>query len=106
MEKYNLDKLVKVVCKDYTPTSWYTFKKEKRVLGLVVRDEGIYNVFGRSVDIPEYHTVAEGIVYRNPHVILSYEGDYEKTYIFDTHKEAEKFAEGILSMQPNKIWIN
>jgi hypothetical protein len=106
MEKYNLDKLVKVVCKDYTPTIWYTFKEEKRFLGFVVREEGIYDIFDRLVELPENFTRTEYIVYKNPHVILSYEGDYEKTYVFNTYETAQKFAEGILSMQPNKIWID
>ena len=98
MNKYNLDKLVKVECNDFYPTRWYRYEKEKKFLGFVTQKEGIYeeiwdNYLG--LEVPKNHTLIDGVVYKNPEVILHYQADHSKSYYFNSFKEAKKFADEI-----------
>ena len=95
MEKYNLDKLVRIKVNDFHESKWYSFKEEKKSW-FNKQKRGFYRNFIDltyiSEDCPLNHTLKNGIVYENPEVILSYEGNISKTYYFKTLDEAEKFA--------------
>ena len=98
MNKYNLDKLVKIECNDFYPSNWYRFEKEKKRFGIVTVKEGIYhepwdNYLGFKV--PETHTLINGIVYENPEVILHYQAGHSKVYYFNSFDEAKKFTDEI-----------
>lgn len=101
MEKYNLDKLVKVECSDFYESVYYSYQKEKKFLGITIRKEGIYDeLFENYIgfDLPQYHTLIDNEVYNNPEVILYYQGNYSKTYYFDSYDEAKKFADDITKL--------
>lgn len=102
MEKYNLDKLVKVECKDFYPTDRYYYLKEIKFLGIIIRKEGIYEIFIKTkylgFNVPKFYTLINDEVYNNPEVILYYQGNYSKTYYFDTYDEAKKFADKVTEL--------
>ncbi|MBU3661204.1 MAG: hypothetical protein FGM14_15130, partial [Flavobacteriales bacterium] len=83
MNKYNLDKLVKVECNNFYPARWYSYEKEKKFLGFVIQKEGIYKkVLGNylGLEVPKNHTLKNGVLYENPEVILHYQADHSKAY--------------------------
>lgn len=103
MNKYNLDKLVKVECNDFYPARRYNYEKEKRFLGFVTRKEGIYkNLWGDfyflGLDVPKNHTLKDGSLYENPEVILHYQAGHSKTYYFNSFDDAKKFADEITAI--------
>jgi hypothetical protein len=95
MEKYNLDKLVRVKVNDFYKSKWFVFQEEKKCW-FNKQKRGFYqDCIGLtyiSEACPLNHTLKNGIVYENPEVILSYEGGISKTYFFETLDEAKKFA--------------
>jgi hypothetical protein len=98
MNKYNLDKLIKVELNDIYPARWYTMKPEKRFFKVFVTQRaGIYQDFGPylGMNVPENHLIKDGKIYEYPEVILHYENDFSKTYYFKTYDEAKKFADEI-----------
>lgn len=101
MNKYNLDKLVKVECNDFYPSRYYTYREAVKILGFVIQKEGIYSsVFDRYVgpDVPKYHTLIDGKVYENAEVILHYEAGHAKVYYFNSFSEAIKFSDEITAL--------
>lgn len=101
IEKYNLDKLVKVECKDFNKSLRYYYQKEIIFLGITIKKEGIYddlyhNYFGFNP--PQYYTLIDNAIYNNPEVTLYYQGNYFKTYYFDSYIEAKKFADDITQL--------
>jgi hypothetical protein len=101
MNKYNLDKLVKVECNDFYPARWYRYEKEKKFFGFVTQKAGIYkevwdNYLG--LEVPKNHTLKNGVVYENPEVILHYQADHSKVYYFNSFDEAKKFADEITAL--------
>lgn len=101
MNKYNLDKLVKVECNDFYPARRYRYEKEKKFLGFVTKKEGIYkeiwdNYLG--LEVPKNHTLKNGVIYENPEVILHYQADHSKAYYFNSFEEAKKFADEITAL--------
>lgn len=106
MDKYNIDKLVKVQYKDFERSRYYTYVKQKRFLSFVIQKEGIYiNVWGDYIglNVPQDHTLKDCVIYENPKVILYYQGDYSKTYYFNSFIEAKKFSDEITSIG---TWIS
>ena len=101
MNKYNLDKLIKVECHDFYPSKWYSYKKERKFLGIVWRKEGIYSNHWHDYlgfEVPEYRTLKNNLIYENPEVLLHYQGGYSKTYYFHSFIDAKKFADEITSV--------
>lgn len=101
MEKYNLDKLVKVECNDFYPARWYRYEKEKKFLGIVIRKEGFYEKIWDEylgLEVPKNHTLKNGIVYEKPEVILHYQDSHSKVYYFNSFDEAQKFADDITAL--------
>lgn len=101
MNKYNLDKLVKVECNDFYPAKWYRYEKEKKFLGIIIQKEGIYMEIWNyylGFEVPKYHTLKNGVVYENPEVILHYQADHSKSYYFNSFDEAKKFADEITAL--------
>jgi len=98
MNKYNLDKLVKVECNDFYPSNWVTYKNEKKIFGFIVQKRGFYDTLFHDylgTEIPKNHTLKDGVVYENPEVVLHYEAKHSKAYFFNTYNEAKKFADEI-----------
>lgn len=98
MNLYNLEKLVKIVVNDFYISMWYYYQKRKTFLGLTTKKEGVYseiwNDFQGS-EIPKNLALKDGILYEKPEVTLYYESNIEKTYIFDTLKEATDFRDKV-----------
>lgn len=78
-------------------------KKERKFLGIVITEEGIYQTsfIGErflKMNVPDRHTLNNVIVYENPSVELEYQGDHSKVYYFDTYDQAEEFSNQITSV--------
>jgi hypothetical protein len=95
MEKYNLEKLVRVKVNNFWKSKWFVFKEGKQSF-FNKQKRGFYqDCIGLtyiSEDCPKNHTLKNGVVYENPEVILSYEGGISKTYYFDKLEDAKDFA--------------
>lgn len=95
MEKYNLEKLVRVKVNDFFKSNYYIFKEEKKSFFNRQKKGFYYRFFGQPFEgenCPKNHTLIDGVVYENPEVILSYQGGISKTYYFDNLKDAKDFA--------------
>lgn len=98
MNKYNLDKLVKVECNDFKFAQWYIYKKKITFLGITIQEEGVYHkLFERYTGRAEMmnHTVKDGEIYENPEVVLHYQANHSKRYFFDSFEKAKEFADQI-----------
>ncbi|MHB8871065.1 MAG: hypothetical protein ACYC5G_01235 [Candidatus Doudnabacteria bacterium] len=105
MERYNLDKLIKVVVNDAYQSRRYEFKKEKSFLGRITTKEGFYYWLDGSylgMEAPKNHFIKEGKMYEKPEVVLCFENDYQKTYYFDSLELAETFARDLTNA---RNWI-
>ena len=101
MNRYNLDKLVKVECNDFCPSIWYRYEKEKKFFGFVTQKEGIYTEVWNNylgLEVPKNHTLKNGVVYENPEVILHYEAGHSKVYYFNSFEKAKKFADEVTTL--------
>ena len=98
MNLYNLEKLVKIVVNDFYISRWYYYQKRKTFLGLTTKEEGVYshiwNDF-QGIEISKNLALKDGVLYEKPEVILYYESNIEKYYIFDTLKEATDFRDKV-----------
>ena len=106
MEKYNLDKLVKVVINDFYISRWYHFITEKRLFGIITRKEGFYRwPFDEYVGMnaPKDHVIIGNEMFEKPEVILEYQSNHFKKYVFDTYEEAKKFANDLTN---DRKWIS
>lgn len=95
MEKYNLDKLIKVSCEDFYRSRWFYYKKEKKLLGFVTIKEGVYSVVHDiylGTEPPENCTIINYIIYENPEVTLYYQDNISKKYYFKSYNEAKNFV--------------
>ena len=63
----------------------------------------MFGISYEGKECPNGHTLKNGIVYENPEVILSYEGDISKNYYFETYEEAKQFA---LRFTKGENWLN
>jgi hypothetical protein len=98
MKKYNLDKLVKVECNNFYYSMRYSYQKKIKFLGITIKKEGIYDDLFREYlgfDPPKNHSLIDNVVYNNPDVTLYYQGNYSKTYHFDSYNEAKNFSDKI-----------
>ncbi len=104
MEKYNLEKLVKIECNDFAKSKWYKYKRSRKLFGIVIQKEGIYFAIYELSDtylglkVPKNHTLKNGVVYENPEVILYYQADISKVYYFNSLDEAKKFVDEITAI--------
>lgn len=107
MDKFNLDKLVRVRVNDFYPSCWFvylTFKPKKYFWQTEIK-EGVYREFIDAEyvgDTPKNHTLKDGIVYENPEVIMFFQGGVETKKYFDTLEEAKTFATEITK---GKNWL-
>ena len=98
MEKYNLDKLVKVTVHGFYKSYQYVYKQREEVKNwrgkITVKEEGIYERFQlQFVGIKlENHTDINGVLFENPSVFLEFEGGIKTAKYFETLQEAENFA--------------
>lgn len=105
MEKYNLEKLVKVSVRNFKRSVWYYYRKKNELFGISFRKEGFYRQIWSdfvSLEVPKNHIFKDGIVYEKPQVTLHYQSDYSKTYVFDTYNEALSFAGNLTN---DRKWI-
>jgi hypothetical protein len=106
MINYNTEFLIKVKVNDFYPSNWYTYRTERKIIGLVTRKAGIYrevfeDYFGDEV--PENHTLKDGVVYENPKCVLCYADGSEKTYYFDNKSDAVEFG---AKFTVDDKWVN
>lgn len=101
MNKYNLDKLVKVTVSDLYHSKWYRFIKEKQAKyfwqdsykqGFYVACVGL-NFKGSEP--PKGHIFKDGVVFEKPHVTMYLQGGVETRKYFDTLNQAQDFASEI-----------
>lgn len=105
MVKYNLDKLVKVVVSNITPSTWYSYRKGRKFLGIIFENEGVYGFLNGFIGLeaPENHIIKDCTIYKKPSVCLHYQADHSKTYYFDTYQEAKNFASELTN---DRKWIS
>ena len=95
MINYNTEFLVKVRVNDYFPSKWYTYRTERKIIGFVTRRAGIYSEVLEDYygdEVPQNHTLKDGVVYENPECILCYADGSKKTYYFDNKIAAVEFS--------------
>lgn len=95
---YNLKKLVKITVNDFYVSRQYNYQKCKTVLGITVKSEGVQSSIWNSFMVQKFQKVlflTDSVLYEKPEVTLYYESGIEKTYIFDTFKEAQEFGDKI-----------
>ena len=107
MNKYNLDKLVKVKVSDFYPCIWYRYFEEvkKKYFWSEHIKAGVYNVFLGNTYVgkaPSYCVVKEGNVYEKPKVTLNFDSDVETIKYFDTLDEAKTFSD---ELTKGKNWL-
>ena len=99
---YNLENILLIVYEGFAPSSSLKYKKSKKLFGLTIRKEGIYDMFGdRCCDatfsdcqeIASKHILKEGIVYTKPTVTIVLSTNLSKTHVFDTEEEARIFMD-------------
>jgi hypothetical protein len=107
MNKFNLDKLVKVRVNDFYPSNWYyyfTFKP-KKYFWQSERKEGTYRKVLEMEyikDVPKNHTLKDGVIYENPEVVMHFQGGIETNKYFDNIDKAQAFAE---ELTKGKNWL-
>lgn len=108
MTKYNLDKLIKIECKDFYSSNWYVYKKKKSFLGIQFQKEGVYKLLFNTrylgLEIPEFHVLKYGIIYEKPEAILYFEDGYKTSFVFDTLEEVNIFIDKIVNRDKDK-WL-
>ena len=96
MERYNLEKLVKIKCNNFYPAKFWTYKRKISIFGITLRKEGFYSNFKLySSTIPEYHSLINGELFENPVVILYFGVNIIKCIYFDSYEKATEFAKVI-----------
>lgn len=107
MNKFNLEKLVKVRVNDFYPSIWYyyfTFKP-KKYFWQSERKEGVYREMLEMEyikGVPKNHTLKNNVIYENPEVVMYFQGGVETKKYFDNLKDAQAFAEEITK---GKNWL-
>lgn len=106
MNKYNLEKLVKVECMDFSYSLFYRYrkgKKKKYFWGKEIK-EGVYvRYLGyRGMEIPDNHILKDGAILIKPCVELCFSNKEETIRYFETYKEAIAFANELTS---GKNWL-
>ena len=105
MKKYNSKFLVKVACVNFMPSMWYTYYKEKKFWGIIVRKSGVYDdMSGRRLkELPEDTVIKGGCLLEKPYCTLHYVDRNKVTYNFETYNEAKEFSE---QFTRNPDWID
>jgi hypothetical protein len=104
MNHYNLEKLIKVEVNEERKSIHYFYRKEKKLLGFILRKEGFYYEFLRTsyvgVNLPdEYkYKFVDGVVYVKKQVILHYQNGFNKAYYFDTDEMQNEFVSKLTSV--------
>jgi hypothetical protein len=93
----NKKTIEKIVLSDFKPSHWYTFKEEKKLFGITLQKEGIYNklrhYYGETV---KHHTVIDGTVMENPSVCFRFCSGEEEVVFFTELSQAQKFYDLVL----------
>ena len=98
IERYNLDKLIKVECNDFWHSHYYSYREKVSFLGITICKEGVYDDVSNTYlpeGVPEYHTLKDGVIYCNPSVLLIFQDGYELNLSFSTFDEAKLYADEI-----------
>lgn len=96
MTKYNLDKIVKITVCDFFPARYFTYNKEVKFLGVIIKKSGIYDFIGYFAGyIPENHTLKENVLYENPEVEIWFQDKSRMKFYFNSFEEAKRFEEKI-----------
>jgi hypothetical protein len=98
MQKFNLDKLVKVKVNDFHPSQWYHYfkHKPKKYFWQSEQKEGVYirlmewSYMGK---VSKIHVLKNGVIYEKPEVKMYFQNGIETTKSFESLKEAKVFAE-------------
>jgi hypothetical protein len=97
--KYNNEFLIKVKVNDFHLSFWYKYRTELKILGVTVRKEGVYSrtlggyEYSKTKEIPNNHTLIDGLIYEKPECVLSYVDGSSKKYCFDSLAEAKEFSD-------------
>jgi len=105
MDRFNLDKLIRVTVNDLYASKWYVFKKEKKLFGIVIREKGFYTCIYDSyigTQAPENHVIIDNIMFEKPGVVLSFQDGHKKTFYFNSLEDAEAFARNLTN---DRKWI-
>ena len=104
MNKFNLEKLVKVKVIDFYPSTWYYYIPFNKKRYFWQKKEGIYLKILDTYykDVPKNHKLKDNIVYENPQVLMYFQGGIKKIKHFNTLIEAQSFAEEITK---GKNWL-
>lgn len=100
IERYNLDKLVKIECNDFLLSRYYSYQEKVSFLGITISKEGVYDDVSNTYlpdGVPEYHTLKDGVIYCNPSVLLIFQDGNELNISFSTFDEAKLYADDITS---------
>lgn len=99
MVHYNLDKLIAIEITDLAKSERYVYKEEKRLFGFLLRKAGVYkthNFLADFINVQNQYVLKDKVIYVKPKIILTYQDNISKIYLFDTYKEAENFRNEIL----------
>ena len=105
MDRYNLDKLIRVVVNDFYASKWYEFKKEKKFFGIVIIQKGFYTcIYDRYIGMqaPENHVIINDVMFEKPEVVLYFQDGHKKTFYFNSLEDAKRFASNLTN---DRKWI-
>lgn len=95
-EKYNVAQIVKISSSRMVLDSSYVFKKQIKFLGIVIRNEGIYDRDSLCyVKMPANHVMLDGAIYRLPFVKTIYNGGIISKKYFPTNEQADAYLKDI-----------
>ena len=101
MNKYNLDKLIKIEYRDVRKSDWYIYKNEKKLLGFVIRKAGYYvEGYGSLLyqeDLDNYFLGENGEVFEYPNVVLRFQEGHKQVRHFFTFEDCLNFVNIITS---------
>lgn len=99
---YNPSTVTKIKVSDFKPSTWFKYRRQIRIFGLLVRREGIhsYDGFWCGMSI-EGHTLKDGVVYENPSVTLYFRDNARHKLHFPSIEAANSYAERVT----HKTWI-
>lgn len=100
MKLINCNKIVSIETEDFTESTSYVYKKEKRnIFNKIVQKEGFYSIADEKYleKLPDSLSFNEHTyrVYYKPTLTLFIDDDIEFTFYFETLDEAEKMAETV-----------
>tara|TARA_R110000851_G_scaffold99353_1_gene214395 strand:+ start:798 stop:1127 length:330 start_codon:yes stop_codon:yes gene_type:complete len=98
MQKFNLDKLVKVKVNDFHLSHWFHYLKHKpkKYFWQSEWKEGVYTrvmEWSYIGEIPINYALKAGLIYEKPEVKMYFQGGVEAIKYFDSLSEAKVFAE-------------